>query len=123
MIPGLKNVKSFACGAYHMIAICEDHQYYAWGRNDRGQLGIGNKATQYVPVKIPTIDSKEEFEKIEFGRDFSMGVNKERNLFVWGNRRYLGPIKDGESYQDAKEGCLRDNFFLGFILVHFYTPV
>lgn len=32
-----------------------------------------------------------------------MGLNKERHLFVWGNRRYLGPIKDGESNQDVEE--------------------
>ena len=101
IIPGLKNVRSFACSTFHMIAICEDNQYYAWGRNDRGQLGIGNKKTQYVPVQMH--DGKEEFIKIECGRDFSMGINKERNLFVWGNRRYLGPAKDGESYEDAEE--------------------
>jgi alpha-tubulin suppressor-like RCC1 family protein len=35
-IPELKNVNRFSCGTHHMIAICNDNTYYAWGRNDRG---------------------------------------------------------------------------------------
>ena len=47
-IPKLVEVKSVACGQSHVIAICSTSQtndcgIYAWGKNKKGQLGIGNK--------------------------------------------------------------------------------
>jgi len=88
-----------------MIAICGDNTYYAWGRNDKGQLGIGNKKTQFEPFKTSYLfDTKEEFKRIECGRDFSMGLNRDGNVFVWGNQKYLGPKgKDDSTAVDAEE--------------------
>ena len=52
MIPDLPPIESVSCGPNHMLAISEFHPEnaelrdgatYAWGRNWRGQLGIGSK--------------------------------------------------------------------------------
>ena len=49
-----------SCGQYHMLAIAEnqggngkkDGSTYSWGRNYRGQLGIGSKENRYSPAII-----------------------------------------------------------------------
>ncbi|MCU6713041.1 InlB B-repeat-containing protein [Paenibacillus sp. J5C_2022] len=40
-ISGIDNVKSISAGGAYSFAIEEDHSVWAWGLNDKGQLGIG----------------------------------------------------------------------------------
>ena len=42
--PGL-SVKAVAAGAKHTCAIVDDGRLKCWGKNDRGQLGLGDKAS------------------------------------------------------------------------------
>ena len=92
-IPQLNYVKSVACGPNHVIAICSTNQssdcsIYAWGKNWRGQLGIGNKDDQFSPTLLQ-LSKDERFVKVCCGRDFSIGLTKKTNkIFVWGNYRY-----------------------------------
>jgi hypothetical protein len=42
---GLNNVIDVWCGGYHTIAKVKkgaSFKYFAWGKNDRGELGINN---------------------------------------------------------------------------------
>ena len=46
-------------GAYHVLAITQDGQTYAWGKADHGQLGIGKKDTYVTkPVIIKNLQDK-----------------------------------------------------------------
>jgi alpha-tubulin suppressor-like RCC1 family protein len=76
-IPRLSGVVFLACGPNHMLAIqdkVKDHQRhshekfdgstYAWGFNQKGQLGIGNLQDQTSPCKILTT---EKFHKVACG--------------------------------------------------------
>ena len=36
-------VKMVACGYYHSLLVTDIGEVYAFGRNDKGQLGIVNK--------------------------------------------------------------------------------
>ena len=41
------------CGGYHTVAKVKkgkDFVYHTWGKNDQGQLGIGNFKSQAFPV-------------------------------------------------------------------------
>ena len=82
MIPDLHSIKYVACGPSHMLAISDynheandgrDGSTYVWGRNRRGQLGIGNKEDQNQPCRI--INSKERFKKVACGQNFSLGLS------------------------------------------------
>lgn len=33
---------SISCGNYHLVALTNEGQLYAWGRGNYGQLGLGN---------------------------------------------------------------------------------
>jgi len=43
---------TLAAGAYHSLVITKDGYVYAFGRNHRGQLGIGNTQDSHVPVLV-----------------------------------------------------------------------
>lgn len=77
-----------------MIATCKNFQYFAWGKNDKGQLGVGNKETQYSPKRIIFSHQEDQcyFQKIACGLDFSMGLTQEGAVYVWGNKAYLGTL-------------------------------
>jgi len=47
-----KPVYKFACGGYHMMAICQNGEVYAWGEGGRGQLGNGKDNDSATPVRV-----------------------------------------------------------------------
>jgi len=55
-----KPLKQIVCGPFHNIILLENGSTYVWGRNDFGQVGIGNKED----VLIPTLNPLKEIEKI-----------------------------------------------------------
>ncbi len=71
IIQGLAPIKYLCCGPNHMLAISDfnselhdlkDGSTYAWGRNHKGQLGIGSKDDSNLPRKV--ILPKERFKKV-----------------------------------------------------------
>lgn len=41
-----------ACGWCHSLAVTASQQVYAWGLNVKGQLGLGDTTTRFLPVRI-----------------------------------------------------------------------
>ncbi len=58
-----EKVKGISCGAYHSITLMKSGQVYSWGKNDNGQLGIGNTKTTQYP-KLVKLSKTVDFEKI-----------------------------------------------------------
>lgn len=108
-VPKVGMVKSVCCGPNHMLAICNSkksnsgNSLYSWGRNWRGQLGLGNKNDQVVPrqIKMP---KNEKFSKVAAGRDFSVALTAKTNrVYVWGNYRY---VCNSKNYMDQESPTL-----------------
>ena len=58
---GLSNVDDLWCGGYHSLAKVlkgKKKEYYAWGLNKQGQLGIGNYEESPYPVLIQSLTDK-----------------------------------------------------------------
>lgn len=51
-VAGLTDVVAIAAGAYHSLALTKDGTVWAWGRNNRGQLGDGTKERRATPVQV-----------------------------------------------------------------------
>ena len=45
-------VKSINCGSMRNIIVTQTDKIYGWGRNEYGQLGLGDTGTRYVPTEI-----------------------------------------------------------------------
>ena len=67
------------------FALTTDSTLWVWGRNNLGQLGIGNQSDQYLPVVMGT-DSNWVF--VATGRDFSHGIKSDGTLWGWGSGKY-----------------------------------
>ena len=54
-----KFVTTVGCSYYHTIFSCSDDlETYACGRNDYGQLGLGNQEDKTIPTLIETLNGK-----------------------------------------------------------------
>ncbi|CAB3380825.1 Hypothetical predicted protein [Cloeon dipterum] len=51
-ILGIKRVIQVACSYFHTLALTSDREVFSFGRNNFGQLGLGHKDEQTLPVKL-----------------------------------------------------------------------
>jgi alpha-tubulin suppressor-like RCC1 family protein len=83
-LPGHAKVSAIAAGTDHVLALTRDRQVLAWGRNHRGQIGIGSTSDQHTPVAVlgPGIAS------IGAGNAISAAVTDQGELQVWGRNSF-----------------------------------
>lgn len=79
-IPGINFVQVDA-GNNAMVALTDQGTVYTWGRNDYGQLGVGNTTTSYTPVQVKGVN----------GVGFLTGVTQ----VVAGQLHFLAVTSDG----------------------------
>ncbi|XP_012226239.2 RCC1 and BTB domain-containing protein 1-like [Linepithema humile] len=84
------------CGTDHTLALSREGLLYVWGKNDHGQLGIGN-CVNYVFYPIP-IDTREMGKITNIAARFdcsrSLAINKDERIYFWGaykGKHYLNP--------------------------------
>ena len=68
----------------HTLAIKDDGTLWAWGRNDRGQLGLGDTDSRLSPVQV---SNATDWVAVDAGRDFSVALNDQGQIFVWGDNQ------------------------------------
>jgi hypothetical protein len=51
-VTGLKNIRQVAVGDSHYLAVRSDGTIFAWGKNDKGQLGDGTTDDSDTPVEV-----------------------------------------------------------------------
>ena len=56
-LPQLRIVH-LALGHMHAVAIAVDGTAYAWGQNDRGQLGLGHRSPRAKPVQVKVCSAR-----------------------------------------------------------------
>lgn len=72
------------------LALGNDGTVWAWGCNDQGQLGIGNKTSMYSPTDLGIYN----ISYIDGGVGFSLARKDDGTLWAWGNNGY-GQLGDG----------------------------
>ena len=82
-IEDIPPVLSVSCGAYHTLIITNDSNLWSWGRNDLGQLCLGNKENQMKPQKT----SFSNISKISSGYYHSLFQNNKGEIFSCGYNR------------------------------------
>ena len=79
-IEGLKNITKIAAGADFGLALSDSNTVYAWGRNNKGQLGNGGTADSADPVKTNLSGAAD----IAAGDAFGAAVTSGGNVYTWG---------------------------------------
>ncbi len=82
---------SAANGGRHVVAQKLDGTLWAWGNNDKGQLGTG--AVAYSATPIPT-GVGSQWSSASAGTDFTSAINVDGTLWAWGNND-SGQLGDG----------------------------
>ncbi len=83
-----KRVVSVAAGTYHSLALCDDGTIAAWGRNFRGQLGIGDdSSSQPVPMAVDMtgVLAGRRVVSIVAGPEFSFAICEDGAVAAWGD--------------------------------------
>ncbi len=75
------NWKSVAAGWYHSMGVRSDGTLWAWGLNERGQLGLGDNVTRNSPTRVGTATN---WTAVSTGQDHSLGLSSDRTLWAWG---------------------------------------
>ena len=65
----------------HVLAI-RDGDLYAWGSNERGQLGLGDTEQRDSPTLV---DNTQTWVEVAAGADFSIGRTATGAVWVWGD--------------------------------------
>jgi len=96
-----------AAGGYHSLARREDGTIWAWGGNDRGQLGDGTRTARRLPAQVHGLPpSNREIFQIAAGHEHSLAIVAEAlespsSVMAWGCNHY-GQLGDGTN-QDRSE--------------------
>ncbi|MGD0314299.1 MAG: hypothetical protein ABSC90_17765 [Acidimicrobiales bacterium] len=77
------------------VAILANGSVWAWGDNDRGQLGIGTRTSSDTPVRVAVPDGV-AFVKVSSGGYASYAIDRSGHLWAWGDNR-SGQLGTGNS--------------------------
>lgn len=91
-----ENLQRIVSGHNHVVAITEEGSLYVWGRNDRGQLGLGYAGSQDIRTRFkPTLleitngnGQKQEVIDVAVGLEHTMVVVNGGRVFAWGSNQY-----------------------------------
>jgi len=71
-------------GACHYFAITTEGLLYAWGRNDRGQLGLGHTLNVYTPTIVPKLPP---ISSASAGRSHSLLIAEDGTVYSAGDNK------------------------------------
>jgi alpha-tubulin suppressor-like RCC1 family protein len=80
-----------ATGDWHSLAVQSDGSLWAWGDNNRGQLGDGTTTDRYIPIQVMS-----GVTAVTAGTQHSLALKSDGTLWVWG-ANYSGQLGDGST--------------------------
>lgn len=87
---GNENYRLVSAGYLSSYAIREDGKLFAWGQNDKGQLGIGNFENRNAPVQVTDFN----WVAVSAGTKYLLAIRDDGRLFAWGDNA-RGQLGDG----------------------------
>lgn len=82
-ISGLSRIVAISAGVggNHSLALDDSGQVYAWGGNEYGGLGLGDRYARYSPTKITGLP---KIAAISAGSQMSAALTSDGRVYVWG---------------------------------------
>ncbi len=85
----------------HALGVKEDGTVWAWGSNERGQLGNGTTTDSEIPVQV--IGLPAECVRVAAGGQFSFALTSDGELWAWGDNTH-GQLGQEIDYPDENNG-------------------
>jgi alpha-tubulin suppressor-like RCC1 family protein len=86
-VPGVNEVVAVAAGSYHSFALSRDGMVMACGRNNHGQLGLGDTDNRDTFTVVAGLRGVVD---IDAGDEHSLAVTVEGGLYTWGEGEAIG---------------------------------
>jgi len=83
-------------GSNFTVGVKTDGTVYAWGSNERGQLGNGTSAAPAIATNVPTLVAGLKALAISVGNLHVLAIRPDGALFSWGANE-LGQLGNGKS--------------------------
>jgi len=83
-ITGFSGVTKLVAGGFHTCAQKNDGTTWCWGRNDQGQLGVGNTTQQNSPMQLSTLPPNSVVD-IGTGNLHTCVLKTDFTVQCWGN--------------------------------------
>ncbi|KAL2347162.1 hypothetical protein Fmac_001162 [Flemingia macrophylla] len=82
---GEKKIVQISAGYNHSCAVTVDGELYMWGKNTNGQLGLGKRAPNIVPLptKVEYLDGI-NIKMAALGSEHSVAISDGGEAFSWG---------------------------------------
>jgi alpha-tubulin suppressor-like RCC1 family protein len=93
-VKGLTRIKMLAVGGFHNCVLAEDGKVWCWGKNDEGQLGVGDTQNRPTPVSIQS--GGRRFSTVAAGEAHTCALTAAGKAFCWG-RNASGQLGDGST--------------------------
>jgi len=117
LISGVSNVTSAECGQYHTVLVTYLGNVVTVGRNDTGQLGIGNKSsfvrTLNTVITQGTSGSLGLSTLVGAGLNHTVVIRGDNSIYAWGSN-LLGQLGLGQSTTEALTPTLLPGGFTGY---------
>ena len=78
-----------ACGASHVLAVDAQGALFAWGDNQFGQLGLGDRRNRAEPVRVGAL-KKTHIVDIAAGDGFSAALDDHGVVWTMGLNELVG---------------------------------
>jgi alpha-tubulin suppressor-like RCC1 family protein len=72
------------------LGVKNDGTLWAWGRNDYGQLGLGDRTHRSSPVQVGSLTNWKQVAGGGGNSPFSAAIKTDGTLWTWGYNAYLG---------------------------------
>jgi alpha-tubulin suppressor-like RCC1 family protein len=92
---GGEKVIQVSAGFSHSIALTDSGRMFAWGRNDQGQLGLGDSFIDiYSMEDMPRLIesdkiANEKVVQVSAGKGVSAALTRDGKIFYWGHKVYF----------------------------------
>jgi alpha-tubulin suppressor-like RCC1 family protein len=86
-----------AAGLNHSLGIDSAGQVWAWGRNNKGQLGTGDLINRSSPVAVTGLPSK-KFVKVSAGAEHSLAMTEDGDIYAWGDNTFSQVTSAGSQF-------------------------
>uniref|UniRef100_A0A452II49 HECT-type E3 ubiquitin transferase n=1 Tax=Gopherus agassizii TaxID=38772 RepID=A0A452II49_9SAUR len=98
-----QTILQVSCGNWHCLALAADGQFFTWGQNNYGQLGLGKECpSQTSPQRITSLDGI-PLAQIAAGGAHSFALSLSGAVFGWG-RNNSGQLGLSDE-QDRESPC------------------
>ncbi|BDR54488.1 hypothetical protein KIMH_05990 [Bombiscardovia apis] len=84
--PTSANIVKVSTGYYpHSLALDDQGNLYTWGRNDKGQLGLGDTTNRNTPTKVTPPAGVNKFITATAAGDYCLAIGDDGKAYSWGN--------------------------------------